>query len=70
MPRTTQPYVGDVDALARTYDVVLEHIAPLRIGSVAWRNDVAAARTVNLQGVAVQIDVTVVVDEVNCSLDE
>ena len=69
MPGASEPYIRDVDTLARTDDVVLEHIAPLGVSGVTRSHDVAAAGTVDLQCVAVEIDVTVVVDEVYGTLD-
>ena len=70
MPGASQPYVSDVDALARTDDIILEYIAPFGVGSMARCYDVATGGTVDLQGVTVEIDITIVVDEVNGTLDE
>ena len=70
MPGTTEPDVGDVDTLMGTDNVVLEHIAPLCFGCMPGSHDIAARRTVDLDGVTIQIDVTAVVDKVYGTLDE
>ena len=70
VPGATQPHVGDVHTRMCAQDVVLEHIAPLGVGGVRWSHDVAAAGSVDLKGIAVEIDVATIVDEVNSTLDK
>ena len=42
VPGASQPHVGDVDPFVRPDDVVLEHVAPLHVGSMRGSHDVAA----------------------------
>ena len=69
VPGTTQPDIGHVDTCTRTDDIILEHIAPLHVGGVARCYDVTTRRTVNLQCITIQIDVSGVIDKVHSTLN-